>query len=234
MEDLIRYVAQFDPQFPQRIRGASAQEIARLEQLVGFPLPLTYRAFLAAMGHDVGGLDLAPDGISRISDIIEYYQCWVTTGLVELPPDSILICSAPIPAYDLVLQSCNGAAEPRVCDVEDGEMVGPRADSLEQLLFRLAFIRYQLNPLPYQCWYSNDRGTQQLQQAAMLTRSLSAHIHAFSDSLTLCAESEGMALYFKFFPERGGIAVRMGAVQPNILERIGPYFAEHLNLQRRD
>ncbi len=186
------------------------------------------------MGRDMGGLELVTAGKSCISDIIEYYQRWVVTGLVELPPNSILICSAPTPNYDLVLQSCDGATEPRVCEVEDGEMRGPYADSLEQLLFQLAFIYYLLNPLPYQRWYSNDKGVQQLQQATTLVQGLGAYVHTFSDSLTLCAETEDMVLYFSSFSERGGLTLRLGTEHPTALERIGPYLAERLNLQRRD
>ncbi len=198
MEQLIRYVAQFDPQFPQRIRGASAQEIARLEQLVGFPLPPTYRAFLEAMGQDMGGLELFVQDTSCISDVIEYYQRWVLTGQIKLPLNGIVFWFPDLPHHDLMLQSGDGNSEPRVYQIEDGEMRGPYADSLEQLLFQRAFVKYLLSPLPYKRWYSNERRTEQLQQTATLIRSLGAHIHTFSDSFTLCVESEGLALNFRF------------------------------------
>jgi hypothetical protein len=234
VEHLIRYIAQFDPHFPQRVRGAAAHDITLLEQLVRFPLPVTYRAFLAAMGPDVGGLELFVQGTSCISDVIDYYQRWVITNQIKVPPKGIVFWFAALPDNDLMLQSCDGKGEPRVYEIEEDTILGPYADSLEQLLFQRAFLKYRLNPLPYQRWYSKDKGMQQLQQAATLAQDLGISIHPFSDSLTLCAETKDAALYFQCTPEQGEISLRLGAAHSADLERLGPYFAERLNLQRRD
>ncbi|MFL5344933.1 MAG: SMI1/KNR4 family protein [Hyalangium sp.] len=54
MPELIRFASQYDPAFPQKIRGAAPEEIAHLESLAGRKFPAVYREFLTRMGKSMG------------------------------------------------------------------------------------------------------------------------------------------------------------------------------------
>ena len=58
MNLFLNYIAQFDPTFRQRVKGVSVQDVHRLAELYGRPLPASYQEFLLTMGADPGGAHL--------------------------------------------------------------------------------------------------------------------------------------------------------------------------------
>jgi hypothetical protein len=74
MKEFISYFSQWNRALPSQVRGASAAEIAELESLVGFPLPQSYRDFLADMGNDLGPANPFEHGDFRIRAVLEFYR----------------------------------------------------------------------------------------------------------------------------------------------------------------
>src|SRR5437016_2302712 len=143
MEDFIQYVSQFDPDFASRIRGASAEEINTFERLVGLSLPPVYREFLSRMGHDSGGIDIAFEGTTRITEVMDYYQDLVLTGKVTAPRNCIVMGIGSPPTEDIALQLAPDGACP-VFFASGGELLHLYGDSLEKVLFRGAFADFRM------------------------------------------------------------------------------------------
>ncbi|MCP3136626.1 SMI1/KNR4 family protein [Pyxidicoccus xibeiensis] len=70
---LIAFIERFDPAFSSKLQGASDEEIARLEALVGRSLPPVYRDFLRRMGKGMGDFQVprVSFDIERISGVYE-------------------------------------------------------------------------------------------------------------------------------------------------------------------
>jgi hypothetical protein len=73
MKDLIDLALRYDPTYAGKIRGAGAEEIARLERLAGTTLPPAYRSFLSVMGRSMGDVGVATVSFS-IDSILPYYE----------------------------------------------------------------------------------------------------------------------------------------------------------------
>lgn len=154
MDELIRYIAQYDPAFPGTVRGASADEIARLEPLAGRPLPRSYRAFLATMGHGLGTFDPFPDGmVVSIEELISLYE-----SEPPLYPERYLLIGVDYGGYrmDLFLETLRPETEPRVVrfnretELVTPDMMSLQAESLPELLFSMAFYSVRMSRLPWQ------------------------------------------------------------------------------------
>jgi hypothetical protein len=72
-EEVIDYIAGYDPSFRGSIEGASEEEIAELEALTGSELPEVYREFLGVMGRNTGWIDIQRLDF-RVETVLDYYR----------------------------------------------------------------------------------------------------------------------------------------------------------------
>jgi hypothetical protein len=73
LQEFITLVERYDPGYSRKLRGASPEEISRLEELAGQPLPERYQEFLARLGRDMGGLEI--EGVDfHIERILAFYR----------------------------------------------------------------------------------------------------------------------------------------------------------------
>jgi len=72
-DEVIAYIADYDPWFPRSIEAASAGEIAELEALTGGELPEAYHDFLAVMGRHTAWIDVQRLDF-RIGTVLDYYR----------------------------------------------------------------------------------------------------------------------------------------------------------------
>lgn len=73
-QDVVDYVAQFDPSFPDQVEGASAEEIEELERLLPEgSLPEVYRGFLQAMGRSTDWINIRNIDF-HIEVVLDYYR----------------------------------------------------------------------------------------------------------------------------------------------------------------
>ncbi|WP_310388960.1 hypothetical protein [Roseateles sp.] len=70
---VVDYIAGFDKDFRSSIEGASEQELAELEVLIGQDLPDVYRDFLAVMGRSTAWIDIQSLDF-RIQTVLDYYR----------------------------------------------------------------------------------------------------------------------------------------------------------------
>jgi len=137
MNDLIEYASRFDPAFPSRIEGASAEEIERIERAAKVALPPDYRRYLELMGRNDDGLFGSDEFAHTAADIAEFYEhdeseeyffpddC-IAVGVGTLSPE--LLCIERQPPH-------------RVVETQGREKLRAWAASLRALLHRTAFIR---------------------------------------------------------------------------------------------
>src|SRR6185295_16715563 len=142
MEELLEYICRYRPQFREEIRGASEEEIAQLEQLVGHPLPHQYRRFLEVMGRNPGTFSYSNDDAMTVGDIIYYYK-EIQRGETKAPPDCVVIAWGGAEYLEQQLSLEYGAPESaRVLVSSSEHILELYAASFEKLLFRRAFIQY--------------------------------------------------------------------------------------------
>jgi hypothetical protein len=67
------YIGGFDPQFPQSVEGASAQEIQELDALTDGTLPAIYRDFLRVMGRSMDWLSINDFDLS-VGGVLQFYR----------------------------------------------------------------------------------------------------------------------------------------------------------------
>lgn len=231
MEHLIRYASQFEPTFASRIRGASGEEIDTLERLTGFPLPPIYRAFLSSMGHENGELEIAFEGTTRINDVIDYYQKLVRTGKVTVPPNCLVIGIGSPPTEDIAMQLGSEGAAP-LFFAEDGELLQLYGDSLETVLFRLAFATFRLSLFPIGASYDNNSAVRQRELADAVAAEIGFERQWFSDSIEFCGEARGAAVIMNQYHHHA-LAIRITAESEAAIESIGSAFARRLGVVRQ-
>ncbi|MFL5349020.1 MAG: SMI1/KNR4 family protein [Hyalangium sp.] len=154
MKEIIDFVSQYDPGFPNEIRGATEAEIARLEQLAGRKLPNAYRQFLKSMGRgmDAMGISGYNFGIEAVTEMHgEDEYDWPLRFLVIAEHET-----DPYYHYFMDLDTLHDG-DCRVVSFDSSftsETLQERhlhvqAASLQNLLFETAFICKRLALLPY-------------------------------------------------------------------------------------
>lgn len=230
MENLVTYVSQFDPKFRERIRGASLEEINTLRQLSSGRLPKSYEHFLKYMGKDDGGLNIAFDGTTCINKIISYYQKYIVPGKEEIPDEFILIGIGSPPGEDVLLEGVS-MVEPQVFFTGEGTPLTLYAESLEKLLFRVAFATIRMNNFSYEVFYTSTTLSRQREAAEALAISIGFQRHWFSDKIEFCGEMQSCAILINQYPEHT-MAIRITGESKDELEHIGRFFAERFGMEQ--
>jgi hypothetical protein len=154
VKEIIDFVRQYDPAFPNEIRGATEAEIVRLEQLAERKLPAAYRQFLMHMGRNMDGMGIsgynfAIDAIAELHQEEEYD--WPRQFLViaehETDPyyhyffdlDTLYDGDCRVVSFDSSFTS----------KTLQKQHVHMQATSLRNLLFETAFICKRLAPSPH-------------------------------------------------------------------------------------
>jgi len=194
MEELLEYISRYRPQFTREIRGATEEEIAQLEQLVGRPLPQQYRRFLESMGRDPGTFRFSSDDAMTVGDITYYYR-EQQRGETKAPPGCVVIAWGGAEYLEQQLSLEHGPPESsRVLVSADEEIVELYAASFEKLLFRRAFIEYPVLLGTSRGIWIGAEDMSQVERAAALARANSFREHWFSDQVAFCGEREDGAL----------------------------------------
>lgn len=233
IESFVQFVSQYDPSFPARIQGASNEEIDALALLLGRSLPASYREFLTAMGHSDGDLDLAFDGSMKISDVIDYYREIARGQFPPAPPNCIVIGTGDPALGEVYLEVVSDREEPRVLLGVDGQIGQLYGESLPKVLFRRAFIKYELARKPWSGFYI-DRKVRDL--VSLMREAASEEGFEplwFSDSIALCARRDEVVLIVEWYPKTLGL-LKLAAGKREEVEQIGSLFSERLRLQFRE
>ncbi|WP_437980748.1 hypothetical protein [Sorangium sp. So ce117] len=230
MRSYIEYASRFDPAMSSRIRGATQDEMRRLELVSGHPLPPDHRDFLALMGHGDDGI-ISDDELSTdVSDIISFYEENVARGEDSVPDDCILFGVDGVIVEQVFLER-----EPpgRVFFSSDGQKDGLWAGSLEKLLCKHAYMRYRPRQLQYSATYTTANPRPSLDAVRAEALRMGFATQWFSDAITFCGERSGIVIIVNQF-ERQGLLLRVAASSPEplyaLVERIAEAAAVDLKI----
>jgi hypothetical protein len=231
INEFLEFVAAYDRQFPSVIRGASADSIARLQSLVRTPLPGGYREFLSRMGENDGDLRIAFLGTTNVRRIIEYYA-EVGRGESDPPPaNCILIGTGDISAGDVCLETRN-VGEARVVRVLDAEIEGLYAESLEKLLYRTAFLKYEFERRARAGFYIGQQSADFVASATQAAMAAGYRAEWFSDAVVFCGRRDDIVLNITQYEGSPG-AIIIGGGTAEQVEAAGKVF-EDAGLARFD
>ncbi len=213
VDQFLSYVSRFDPTFLGRIRGAEPAQMAALGRLAGLPLPASYAHFLARMGRDNGGINPTVDGTTDVAELIAYYETEVRGGATAVPAGCVLIGVGAVSLPDVALD-CNEEGEPPVVFTDGDEVAGRYADSLEKLLFQIAFGKYRLRTFPWRTFLANSFAglgrKMVVEEAAALAQAAGFDSCPFSDATTFCGEKADAAVKMTQY-EGQGIGISLAA-----------------------
>lgn len=157
MQDLISFLATYQPDYAKVVQGYPDERIAELEQMVGRPVPAAYRDFLRTAAANLGfSIDVVTFDIDEVIDLAEYKRDhmppWIYPIAVEdLQPgmDYYLDTSrAPAPGDGMVVSSAAGSLS-----FDD---IRPTYPSLRDMLFYNGFREVRMLTLPCREWVSWD------------------------------------------------------------------------------
>jgi hypothetical protein len=228
VNNFVVYVAESEPSFADKIRGASVEEIAKLEERVGTPLPESYRSYLSLFGKSDGGLDLGYGATTNIERVYDFYGDLIAEGNSP-PPRCIVIAVEGATIGDTSLEIVNAAQEPRVVNTVDDQIKGLYADSLPPLLYRLAFMKYRAKIFPHSAIYLGKDTKPTLGQARDVALKAALVPQWFSDSVCLCCERPHAMVAVNQFAGQGPW-VRISADERAIVESLGDAFAASLGV----
>lgn len=207
MDDLVAYVEQYEPAFHERLEGASGEEVAELERLVGRPLPGNYRLFLERMGRDQGGLMDGYAATLSVDETLDHYRVCTERYPQDLPRDCVVIARGRTEDNDelsLRLNPNKPQAEPQVvwtCHAEIAETV---AKSLPRLLFQQAFLRYEMGHFPFGAEYHLRVGDHTLDRVALVAEQIGFAKKWFRDPMHWCGWAADAALMAEQLDGRDG------------------------------
>lgn len=227
VEGLLEHAAKYRPGFPEAIRGASPEKIAALERVAGLPLPPSYRAFLATMGEDHGGLELVGPCLTDIDAVLEYYALVVASGEAVVPDDCIVFAYPDTGfAEDVFLQLIPGN-EPRIVLGNGHEIERTFAESLPKLLYRSVFQEFAMPGRKHVATFRTAYRQVAIEAIREAFTALHLTVLWFSDGAVQCAEAGGIAAFFSRFDD----AVRVAADAADGIERVRASLAARLLLR---
>ncbi|HEY0371096.1 MAG TPA: SMI1/KNR4 family protein [Thermoanaerobaculia bacterium] len=184
MQQLVEYIASFDPGFASRIEGASPSEIERFERAAGGPFPPDYRAFLELMGRRDDAIVVSDDVVTSAETLADFYTESIHTGENEVPDDCISFAISGLSIEQLFLER---KPPHRVFQVGDGEKGDFWAASFRGFLYQQGFKRADRRFRTLSL-FSTDNAPRH-SRALQLLEDLGLERLWFSDDVTLCYES---------------------------------------------
>jgi hypothetical protein len=224
-EEYLDYISEYKKDFRAQIQGATEEEIAKLESVVGQPLPNFYKSFLQYMGHDTGEVDLFHLASSDITDILEYYE---TEGCAELiPSDCILIATGD---FDIGLQ-ITGTGEPAIVSMDNPNIL--YAGSLKKFLFQNVFTTCYMKKFPHDAFFTSSYNSigrrHRVAEARELCLRSGFTEQWFSDSNSFCGEKDNACIYIHQIDGQG-LAIIIYATLISDLFKWGRLFVWELDV----
>lgn len=236
MNDLVAYISMFDPTYPSRIEGATAEELNQLERLAGRALPSDYRAFASLLGHNDGGLRIGGDSSTDVRELIAYYSDLHAEGSLDemIPDDGIVIAYSGVGTPELCLDT--SLPQGRVIYSQGRARLGSCAESLSKLAFRAAFSNFRRKRSVVSFIYEAASDAVSMDLVSSAARQLGFTAEWFSDGICQCQSRGETLLLFQRIMGRP-VWLRMSSRDERELERLGRALQQQLGLtllQRRN
>ena len=194
MNNFIQYILQFDKFFLDKVQGATSHEISQLEKQTGQKLPLFYKKFLTLMGHNTGDLKIAWECNFNILYLLDIYE-----DQLGIPEKYIVIAYGGMTIEELYIECIEKEEDGPIFFLEEeSNLPIIYADSLEKLLFRTVFIRYEWPLFPYKIDLNEGiKNKSTIEKLAI--EKLGYHKQWFSDSVTFCGYKDNSAIIVSQF-----------------------------------
>lgn len=198
MDELLRYIARYDPHFRGSVRGVQEEDLVALERLLGTGLPPSHRAFLSCMGQDLGTF--------RIADAVDFSVAGVRALLSD--PAGL-----PLPQFFIPLGDAKGAMDDYYLDVRipgaepvvvqlashappQGVRVSLAYSSLPNMLYGMAFLKKVIPLMPFEIHLraSGERSTSYLSDYMRIADRLGFCLLPGTGSFWPCHERDGTAM----------------------------------------
>lgn len=88
-KELIAFIDAREPGFAGRVRGASEEEVRRVQAQTPVPLPHAYADFLRAMGGDLAHFRVFPNHFGTVSELVEHRES-SSEWPFDYPPERFL------------------------------------------------------------------------------------------------------------------------------------------------
>jgi len=181
------------------------------------------------MGHSDGGLDLAYDGSSDINDVIDYYRDVARNQFFPPPPNCIVIATGDPVLGQIFLEEMAGGP-PRVMLGVDGHIDRPYRNSLENVLYSRAFIKYEFAARSFVAFYLDKQKRNLVPMANEIATNQGLEILWFSDAEALCAQNEkAVFVAERSYATRG--TIKIASDQRAEVERLGSVVITELGLE---
>ena len=186
MDQLLEYLTRYDPAFPSRIEGASAEEIDRLERAANVPLPPDYRKYLELMGRKDDDMLSGYETDHSVTDMLEFYEHDRDAEEYVVPADCLAIAVGTV-SLELV---CIELAPPhRVIETWSGTKGDLWAASLRALFYKAAYLRAAYRRRKHSLIFSGDANVERLPRARRFFEDLGFQRLWFSDDIESFYES---------------------------------------------
>jgi hypothetical protein len=229
MEQFVEFASQLIPNYKQLIRGASSEEIMHFEQLVGFPLPQTYKEYLFQMGHNNGGVELICDGTTDLTDLIEFYEQEIVPGYDEAPPDCIIIGIGGTIVEEISLQFAP-FLEPRMVFSGGGIVNSLCAESFDKFIFRSVFIQEQHRTFSHFRPLISTNNKLLIKQSHDIAVSLGFQPLWFSDSIAFCGKKDHATISMIQGEHSHALTIKIATQQESEMNRIMAVLTDKLGV----
>ena len=230
MQKFIEYILSFQPDFLEKVEGATPEEIESLERTIGFPLPQQYKEFLLLMGKNTGSFSFgAEEETANINEIIEFYEEIKEDG-ETISEDYVVVVLGFLDRLCILNEDADG--ESKVMILDGNKIVGYEAQSLENMLLKMAFTLYKLPSFPHYRTYSDASREKRLPLAEEIVNFFDFKTLWFSDATEICAQKDNAAISISQTQFEGmtvgGVVVYVAANSKEEAKRIGDVFEREL------
>lgn len=204
MTDFLTYMAEIEPTFLEKIRGADLPTVETLEGEIGSALPADYREYLLALGEDDGGLGMFEDCVTNASSLLTFYRV--------VRADPYPECELP---SSFAVVGFSGTIIPDVFLGLDGEVTGQLwagesrtpgacfAGSFRMAVYRAGVTwRYARSRFKTEgtCWLVSQHRPGTLAEITQYLQDQGFELLPFSDPYGACGErGDGMAFTARLF-----------------------------------
>ncbi len=228
IDEFLSYVTKFEPDFRTRISGAAEGDISSLQALSGFELPPAYHSYLQHLGGNDGGLDIGQGATTRAGAVIRYYK-ELQAENESAPPGCIVIAVNGVAVGETSLQFAE-AGEPRVVNTSGDQIKDLYAESLPDLLFRVAFIKYRAKQLKFSNIYEGSLGGAHLETGRDVALANGFDQQWFSDSICFCGERADAAIMINQFVGRV-LWIRIASDDRDVVQSLGRIFESQIDVR---
>lgn len=206
MQDLVTFLAGYQPDYAKIVQGYPEERITELERVLGRPVPAAYRDFLRTAAANLGfSVDLVTFDIDEVIDLAEYKRDTMPASIYPIAVEDL----QPGSDYYLDTSRASRDGDGMVVSSAAGSLafddIRPEYPSLHDMLFYKGFQEVRMLTLPHRegvSWRHEDfadpeTAPQRDELEQMLTQMGLNRLGVTSDALALHDRGDCAAIVFE-------------------------------------